>query len=113
MVNVNWNPKNFLKNVKTRALDGIEECARGPMASQAKEDCPVDFGTLRGSIGVERDDANACVYLGCGGPAKDYALRQEVDRTLNHPVGKAGFIRDSVETHSPKLRLYVEKHIKG
>lgn len=111
MASVKWDHSGYVKSAKTRAMDGVEECARGPMATQSKEDCPVDHGTLRGSIGVERDDANSCCYLGCGGPAKAYAYRQEVDRSLNHIVGKAGFIRDSVGMHSSKLKSFVEKHL--
>lgn len=119
MADVKWDHSRFVKNAKTRALDGVEECARGPMATQAKQDCPVGIyddgrvgGTLRGSIGVERDDANSCVYVGCGGAAKPYAHRQEVDRSLNHRGGqKAGFIRDSVEMHAGKLKSFVQKHL--
>jgi hypothetical protein len=111
MANFQWDHSRFVKSTETTALDGIEECAKAVMATQAKEDCPVDHGTLRDSIGTKRDTANKCVYLGCGGPAKDYALRQEMDRSLNHKVGKAGFIRDSVEMHAGKLNSYVQKHI--
>jgi hypothetical protein len=111
MAEIHWDHSKFLKSTKTRALDGIEEIARGPMATQARQDCPVDQGTLRGSIGVERDEAKGVVYLGCGGAAKAYAYRQEVDRSLNHPSGKAGFIRDSVQQHAGKLRGAIEKHI--
>ncbi len=111
MATFQWDHSGFVKSTRTKALDGIEECAKTEMATQAKEDCPVDSGTLRGSIGTERDDKEKCIYLGCGGPAKDYALRQETDRSLNHPVGKAGFIRDSVEMHASKLGSYVQKHI--
>ena len=111
MASIQWDHSSFLKNTKKRALDGVEECARGPMAIQAKRDCPVDSGTLRGTIGVERDEKAECVYLGCGGAAKAYAHRQETDRSLNHPSGKAGFIRDSVQMHNSKLGSYVKKHI--
>ena len=112
MANIQWDHSKFQKNVRKRALDGIEACAKGPMATQAKEDCPVLSGTLRSTIGTERDEANSCIYIGCGGPAKAYALRQEVDRSLNHPVGKAGFIHDSVEMHASKLTSFIQKHIK-
>ncbi|MHC1687971.1 MAG: hypothetical protein AB9879_09730 [Methanothrix sp.] len=111
MADIKWDHSKFVKSTKTKALDGIEECAKGVMLTQAKEDCPVNHGIMRGSLTTERDDANKCVYLGGGGPAKDYIHRQEVDRSLNHTVGKAGFIRDSVEMHAPKLKSYVEKHI--
>lgn len=82
------------------------------MLTQAKEDCPVLNGDMRGSLGTERDNAKKCVYLGGGGPAKDYILKQELDRSLYHDDGKAGFIRDSVEMHAGKLKSFVEKHIK-
>ena len=112
MATVSWHPESWLKDTVTKAMDGLEEGVRGPMATQAKEDCPVDSGTLRNSIGVERDDANKCVYLGCGGPARDYAFRQHQDMSLNHPVGRAKFISGAVEQHAPKLKSYVEKHLK-
>lgn len=108
---VQWDDRAFRARMKKKSLDGIEECARDPMLTAAKEQCPVDKGTMRGSLTVERDDANSCVYLGGGGPAKDYIFRQHQDMSLNHPVGKAKFISDPVETHSPELKDYVEKHI--
>jgi hypothetical protein len=112
MATVKWDHSAFLKSTISKALDGVEECARGPMASTAKERCPVDTGTLRGTIGTERDDKAKCVYLGCGGPAKAYAFRQHQDMTLNHPSGQAKFITSSVDTHSGKLKSFIEKHIK-
>jgi len=113
MATVDWHPESWQKSIKTKALDGVEECVRGLMKTQAQEDCPVDQGTLKGSIGVERDDANKCIYLGCGGPARDYAFRQHQDMSLNHPgAGKAKFISGAVEQHAPKLKSYVEKHLK-
>jgi hypothetical protein len=112
MAAVNWHPQNWQKSIRTKALDGVEECVRGLMATQAKEDCPVDQGTLKGSIGTERDDANSCVYLGCGGAAEAYAFRQHQDMSINHRVGKAKFISGAVEMHAPKLKSYIEKHIK-
>jgi len=108
---VDWRGGAWGKKIQQRALDGVEECVRAVMATQAREDCPVDRGTLRASIGTERNDAEKCVYLGCGGAAKAYALRQEVDRSLHHRVGKAGFIRDSVLMHAGKLPAYIRKHM--
>lgn len=119
MADIKWDHSKFLKSTRTKALDGVEEVARVHMATQARQDCPVGQyddgrvgGTLKGSIGVERDDAKGVVYLGCGGAAKAYAHRQEVDRSLNHREGqKAGFIRDSVQMHAGKLNAAIEKHI--
>jgi hypothetical protein len=121
MASIQWNHDSFLKTTISKALDGIEECAKGVMLTQALEDCPVGIypagsgkkgGTMKGSLGTERDDKNKCVYLGGGGPAKAYIKRQEKDRSYNHTSGKAGFIRDSVQMHSSKLASYVQKHVK-
>jgi hypothetical protein len=109
---VHWDDKKWLGDTHEKALDGVEECARGPMLTQSKEDCPVYKGIMRGTLTVERDDANKCVYLGGGGPAEPYIYEQEVRRDLQHKVGKAGFIRDSVDMHAPKLKGYIQNHIK-
>lgn len=108
---IDWRGGKWGERIRKNALDGVEECVRTLMATQAREDCPVDKGVLRASIGVERNDAERCVYLGCGGAARKYALRQEVDRSLHHRVGKAGFIRDSVVMHAGKLPAYIKKHV--
>jgi hypothetical protein len=114
MADIKWDHKHFLKSTETKALDGVEEVARGPMATTAKERCPVDHSTLRGSIGVERDDAGKCVYIGAGGPAAAYAFRQHQDMSLNHPgAGQAKFITSSIEAHEGKLKATIEKHIKS
>jgi hypothetical protein len=107
---VTWN-RGWGSKIVSRAMDGLEECVRVEMLAQAQRDCPVDRGTMRASLGVERDDANKCVYLGGGGAAKAYIFRQEIDRSLNHTVGKAGFIRDSVEMHASKLPKYIKRRI--
>lgn len=111
---VEWNDGAFKKSCRTRALDGIEEVVRGDMLTQAKEDCPVapvNGGTMRNSLGTERDDKAGIVYMGGGGAAKAYIMRQELDRALNHTSGKAGFLRDSMQAHLKKLKPTVEKHL--
>ena len=110
-MSVQWNHANFAKSQRKKALDGIEECARVVMLTEAKENCPVKEGVMRGSLMVERDDNNECCYLGGGGPAKAYIYRQEKDKSLNHTVGKAGFIEDSVDAHVSELNSFVQKHI--
>jgi hypothetical protein len=108
---VSWNDTNFKKSTKTKGLDGIEEWCRAVWHPQASRDCPVDGGTMKGSLGVERDDAANCCYVGGGGDSKDYILKQELDRSLHHEVGKAGFIKDSLEQNISKLPTYVKKHV--
>ena len=110
-MSISWNDSAFRKNMQKRGLDGVEEWCRAEWQPQAKQDCPVKGGTMRNSLGVERDDANNCIYVGGGGDAKDYILKQELDRSLRHEVGKAGFIGDTVQQNISKLPAYVKKHI--
>lgn len=116
MANIKWDHSKFLKSTQTKALDGVEEVCRVHMLTQAKEDCPVAMvngGTMRGSLGVERDDRNKRCYIGGGGAAKAYIYRQHQDMTYNHTTGKAKFITGAVEMHSGKLKAAIEKHIKS
>lgn len=41
-----------------------------------------------------------------------YIHRHEMDRSLNHTVGKAGFIRDSAKMHQADLPKFVERHME-
>ena len=111
MSNVTWDHKSFSDKVKKAGLSGVEEWCRAEWQPQAKQDCPVKGGTMRNSLGVERDDANSCCYVGGGGGAASYIKKQELDRSLSHPTGKAGFIGDTVQMKASKLPAYVKKHI--
>lgn len=108
---VTWNDSGFRKNVKTKGMDGIEEWGKTAWHPQAYKDAPKLSSTMALSLGVERDDANNCIYVGGGGAAKNYILKQELDRSLRHNVGKAGFILDSVQQNISKLPEYVKKHV--
>ena len=110
-MSISWDDSSFKKNTKKRGLDGVEEWCRAEWQPQAKQDCPVKGGTMRNSLGVERDDANSCCYVGGGGGAASYIKKQELDRSLSHPTGKAGFIGDTVQMKASKLPAYVKKHI--
>ncbi len=105
------NFKKFGDEKTMKALDGVEEWARTLVLSQAKIDCPVDTGTMRNSLTTERSNEEKCVYVGGGGAAAKYIKRQELDRSLHHNVGKAGFIRDSVLMHLNKLPEYIKRRI--
>ncbi len=108
----NWN--QYKKSTADKALDGIEECARALMLTEAKERCPVapvNGGTMRNSLTVERDNSKKVVYLGGGGAAKAYIFRQHQDTSLNHTTGQSKFITTAIEIHSPKLKQFVEKHV--
>jgi hypothetical protein len=114
MANLKWDHSAFQKSVHTKAMDGVEELARGPILTEAKENCPVapvNGGTMRGSLGVERDDQASRCYVGGGGAAAAYIFRQHQDMTLNHTSGRAKFITGAVEAHSGELKKYIEKHL--
>ena len=108
---VSWDDSNFHKNTIKKGVDGLEEWGKVEWHPKAFGDSPVKSGAMRGSLGVERDDNNKCIYVGGGGESKDYILKQELDRSLHHEVGKAGFIMDTVKEKSPLLSQYVKKHI--
>ena len=109
MVNISWNGSSFSAEVVEKAMDGIEEWCQGTWLPQATQDCPVDSGVMRGSLGVERHK-DYCV-VGGGGEASSYIAKQELDRSLRHPVGKAGFIQDSVTMHKSEMIEIVKKKI--
>ncbi len=114
MAVIKWDHSAFLKSEHDKAMDGVEELARGSILTEAKEGCPVALvrgGTMRNSLGVERDDKNSRCYVGGGGAAKDYIFRQHQDMTLNHTTGHAKFITQAVEAHSGELKKYIEKHL--
>lgn len=94
-------------------MDGVEEWSIVEWHPQAFRDAPKKTTTMAGSLGHERNDSQKCVYVGGGGGSKDYILKQELDRSLVHPVGKAGFIGDTVKEKAPLLAQYVKKHIES
>ncbi|MCK9571582.1 hypothetical protein M0R72_21710 [Candidatus Pacearchaeota archaeon] len=115
-----WNDGPFKKAVVKRGMDGLEEFALTVWKPQAQRDCPVGVypagsgksgGTMRNSLGYERDDSNKVVYVGGGGAATDYIFVQEKDRSLHHTTGKAGFINDTLQSNISKLPTYIKKHI--
>ncbi len=103
-----WKGDAYADKVIEQVLSGVEEWARAPVLTQCKEECPTDKGIMKGSLTVVREDN--VVYIGGGGPAKDYIYRQHQDMTLNHPVGKAKFITDPVNDNAPDLPDYIKKH---
>ena len=112
MADIKWDHSKFVKNVIKNGIDGLEEWGKVEWHPQAYRDAPKLTSAMAGSLGVERDDKNRCIYVGGGGQARDYILKQELDRSLSHPVGKAGFIGDTVQQKAHKLGTYVKKHIE-
>ena len=113
-MSVTWTDGPFKKAVVARGMDGLEEFALTVWLPQAKQNCPVaekNGGTMRNSLGYERSDSEKVVYVGGGGAAKDYIFKQEMDRSLHHTTGKAGFINDTLQQNISKLPQYVKKHV--
>jgi hypothetical protein len=120
MGRVDWFPEAFMAKAEKAAMDGVESWAKINWLTQAREDCPVGQyppssgrtgGTMRASLDVERDDENNMIHMGGGGAAADYILINELDRSRNHAVGKAGFIRDSFDMHIAELAPTVQQFI--
>jgi hypothetical protein len=111
MANITWNDAAFKKKVVSGGMDGLEEWGKAVWHPQAYRDAPKKTSTMAGSLGVERDDANKCIYVGGGGQAKSYILKQELDSSLRHEVGKSHFIGDAVQQNISKLPEYVKKHV--
>jgi hypothetical protein len=113
-MSVTWTDGPFKKEVIKRGMDGLEEFALTVWLPQAKINCPVapeNGGTMRNSLGYERDDNQKVIFAGGGGAAKDYIFKQEMDRSLHHTTGKPGFINDSLQQNISKLPEYVKKHV--
>jgi hypothetical protein len=111
MANIRWDHSKFVKKVISNAIDGLEEWGKVEWRPQAYKDAPKKSGAMAGSLGIERDDNNKCIYVGGGGEAKKYILKQERDRSLHHEVGKAGFIFDTVNSKAPLIPKYVKKRL--
>jgi hypothetical protein len=111
-----------MRKIEQEAYEGILEWGWTVWLTQAQEDCPVGIypagsgrygGTMRGSLTVVGEVAVLTVFIGGGGAASKYILRQEKDGSLNHTTGKSGFIKDSYEMHRAKIIPMVERHIKA
>jgi hypothetical protein len=107
-----WASASVISRARKNALDGVEEWARGEVLSEMKRQCPVDQGTMRNSLGTERDEENNVIILGGGGSAEKYIYVQHQRADFNHTTGKSHFIVDPVEQLTPNLPEYVQKHLK-
>jgi hypothetical protein len=93
-----------------------ETVVLGVIVPECMDECPVDTGALRASIPLCSDvkaTPTVCVgFIGAGGIAGDYALRQHEDLTLHHEVGKSKFIEDPVMRNAPKVAGMVASKLK-
>ena len=107
-----WAAASVIQSAKKKAMDGLEEWAKGEVLSEMKRQCPVDQGTMRNSLGTERDDERGVIILGGGGPAEAYISIQHQRADFNHTTGKSHFIVDPVEQLAGNAAGYVEKHLR-
>lgn len=99
--------KKWIHSVATGAY-----LAAGNIMTRSKRLVPVDLGALKGSGYVTLPEVSGStikVELGYGGPAKDYAVKQHEDLTLNHPDGgQARYLAQAAEEHEPALLRTVQ-----
>jgi hypothetical protein len=105
-----WNGDLVLKKVREGGLDGIEEWGRSDVEPLARENCPVDRGTMRDThVTLRTKDG---VEIGCGGPSAPYAIVQHEDLTLDHTVGQAKWLENAANWCLPKLPEKVQARTK-
>lgn len=83
-------------------------------AKECKRRCPVDTGTLRGTIHVDgphREGRRVWCTIGAGGPAAPYALTVHEDLDALHTVGEAKFIERPLKESAPYLAERIAKRI--
>ncbi len=118
--------KEFLKNLgsvlrRVRTAAGAAVYAAGnTVMTEAKERAPLDHGDLRGSGYVtvpEVKRTEASCEIGFGGPARDYAVRQHEDTSLNHTEGEARFLANALAHKEGEaldvMRKLMREGIKG
>lgn len=112
------NSNKAISAMKSQLQTGLMAC--GTISEgYAKGNSPVDTGRLRNSIawavkekhssGGDRDTPlsvpkEAEVYIGTN---VDYAQEQEF-KSMNHRVGKAHFLRDSISTHIDEYKATIK-----
>lgn len=108
-----------LQAVRDRLLQGAATgsfVAANEIMTEAKERCPVDTGTLRGSGYVEApvvSETGVTVELGFGGPAAPYAVLVHEKTEARHPVGEAKFFENAVNAQSTKAPQTIADHMKA
>lgn len=84
-------------------------------ATESKKRCPVDKGTLRGTIHVEgpfRDGSRVWALIVAGGPAAPYAIYVHEDLEALHTVGQAKFIESVILESRPYLAARIARRIE-
>lgn len=97
--------KKAMREQVMQALYAIGSEAEG----YAKDECPVDTGTLRNSISNAVEESELAVYIGTN---VEYAVYVEYGEKARHETGKAHFLRDSATTHGERYKELLELFLK-
>lgn len=108
---VSWKGDQVPALVEGGALDGIESWMYEPVRTNAVENCPKKWGTLRSTHAVRRVERG--VTLGAGGPAAPYAERQHNDASLKHTIGTDHWISKAFEQHMGELPNRISEKVQA
>lgn len=108
---VHWYGDMVASAIEKAAMDGAEAWARVDVETDAKEHCPVDRGTLRGTHTTEREGNE--VIVGVGGPSAPYATIQHEDASFNHTVGEDHWLENAFMRNLPELPVKIAGKVKG
>ncbi len=112
---VEWYADRLAEQIEQAVQDGLEEWAYLVLAD-AKENCPVDRGTLR-STGTVEILAKLGVSIVFGGPAAPYARIQHERSDYFHTVGEDHWLENAFNAHlyggGAELLECINRHLKG
>lgn len=103
-----------LEAMKSQVILGLKSIGQ-EAEGFAKDECPVDTGTLRNSITNQVDETEKAVYVGTN---VEYAPYVELNEKANHDPpkyggGKAHFLRDSITNHVDYYSSMMEAALKA
>lgn len=99
----------------TTAMAGALFREANLIMTDAKEQTPVDTGTLRDSGHVEEPVINGTevsVEMGFGGPAEKYAIIVHEDLAAHHNVGNAKYLENPALEHAATMEDRIAKDLK-
>jgi len=96
-----WRGDELLERCREAATNKLEQGIRETVMSEADENCPVEWGALRGSHYVKRLQKK--IKAGYGGASAPYAAVQHKRLDFKHKVGKARWMADAFENHREEL----------
>ena len=112
-----------LERFCARALDAVMDAGTRALTvegneamTDAKQQTPVDVGTLRASGTVfppERSATRATVTLGFGGAASDYTVPVHERLDVSHPTGGPKYLERPVLARAPRLGRAIAREVES